>query len=211
MSHPYEVLFNLEYDSNGNLVGVPAATNNNQWWVSGEFVFNKEGKQHWRDPHLVRFTLVNDKTGKGFLFPPVPRDAMWVEKGQTCPTSTSKMDYSVIEPLLVLEGGRTLIALNKNEKKQKWGITLNFLPSGVTNPNPVPWDPPGDNQDNGYGFTSTYAAITIGTVAFAAFSAYAFGMFENPDLVPRIDYLLVAVATLCFAALAAYLSGLFDR
>lgn len=204
MTHPYEVLFDLSYDSSGQLVGVPHDPNHNKDWANGKFVFDKKGKMHRHDPHLVRFTLVTDNTGDNLRFPSDPRNAMWVEKGTNCPTRTSRHDYSVIEPLLVLEDGRTLIALNKNEKKQDWGITLNFLPSGETDPmKSIPWDPPGDNQNNGYGFYSNVNSETAVTLAVAGAVATAiyFGM-ESQALVDDMGAGLLISLTLGFAIAA---------
>lgn len=212
MSELYEVLFNLRDDGNGNLIGVPDSSNTNSFWDTRTFRFNKGQKMRKKDPHVIKFTLVNDETGRGLHFPSDRHEAMWVMKGNHCPNRDSDHDYSVIEPLIVIDEGRTLLALNTNPKSQKWGFTLNFLPAGVTDPTQsIPWDPVGDNQNSGKPLVSSYAAIAVGTSGFAAFAAYGFGLFGETNLAPIMEYVAVAVGTLCFAAFTAYLSGLFDR
>jgi hypothetical protein len=163
MSQLYEVLFNLE-DRGGNLVGVPAPSNTNNAWSSDHFVFSKRDHgMSSKDPHIVRFTLVNDLTGRDLRFPSDRHDAMWVQDGETCPQRDSPRDYSAFEPLMVIDEGRTLLAINRNNKKRKIGFTLNFLPEGDEDPsNSIPWDPIGDNQNGGRDrFLALYTCLAV--------------------------------------------------
>ena len=108
------------------------------------------------DYHLVEFVL-DDQTGDGLKFPPVPHDAMWVAKEgddgtHVCPDSETDSDYSVMEPICVCDGGDRLIVRNDNPRKEDWAFTLNLVKRGEDPSDRgryVNWDPVGSNQNGG--------------------------------------------------------------
>jgi len=122
-----------------------------------EFVFHKDRhgmKVH--DYHLIEFVL-DDQTGDGLKFPPIPHDAMWVAEGadranRTCPDMDTVSNYDVMEPICVCDGGERLIVRNDNPRKEDWAFTLNFVKRGEDDADRrryVNWDPGGVNQDGG--------------------------------------------------------------
>lgn len=108
------------------------------------------------DYHLVEFVL-DDQTGDGLKFPPVPHDAMWVAKAgdgpeHICPNKDTPSDYSVMEPICVCDGGERLIVRNDNPRKEDWAFTVNFVKQGEDPSDQsryVNWDPVGSNQNGG--------------------------------------------------------------
>lgn len=144
--------------------------NCDELWDGEKFVFNKTKlNMHRNDTHMLKFVL-DDRTGLGLGFASFPDDAMWVKeisdvdttKPENCPGSTDH-DYRVIKPLNIIDNGKRLIAKNTNPDHRKWAFSLNFVASDGT---PHCWDPIGDNEDGGWGFTSssllTYAGVAAG-------------------------------------------------
>lgn len=162
----------------------------------------------------IHFELQGDT--HGYFFPPNAQEAVWSQRGTACPNVSGVWD--VFEPIEVVASGepperRTLKVKNLNPHmgggKGQGKFMYNLrVTNGIR---PLDLDPGGENQNGGYGLTSAYETVAIGTVAFAAFTAYGFGLFGNPGFVRSTGYVLVAVGTLCFAAFASYVSGLFDR
>ena len=123
------------------------------------FLFHKD--RHGmakKDYHLVEFVL-DDHTGSGLKFPPVPHDAMWVmpvedRSNPRCPDKDTVSDYSVMEPICVCDDGQRLIVRNDNPRQEDWSFTLNFVPAGANESDAnayVNWDPIGSNQNGGSG------------------------------------------------------------
>jgi hypothetical protein len=108
------------------------------------------------DYHLVEFVL-DDHTGDGLKFPPVPHDAMWVAREaddgtHVCPDKNTVSDYSVMEPICVCDDGERLIVRNDNPRKEDWAFTVNFVKRGedpTDRSRYVNWDPVGSNQNGG--------------------------------------------------------------
>lgn len=167
------------------------------------------------DHYRIRFEIQNPgRTNLRFI--PHIRDVMWAHKSTECPTSFCEMPGEFWTDKI--DKDREWIdVINMNMKPEAFKFTLNFADKSIQSPTPgdyVPFDPTGGNEDSGgggSGFTVSYAAITVGTVAFAAFTAYGFGLLGEPGFMLGTRIVLVAVGTLCFAAFAAYVSGLFDR
>ena len=122
-----------------------------------EFAFHKD--RHGmcsHDYHLVEFVL-DDQTGDGLKFPPIPHDAMWVSEGaerarRKCPDMNTVSDYSVMEPICVCDDGERLIVRNDNPRKEDWAFTLNFVKGGESEEDTeryVSWDPITQNQNGG--------------------------------------------------------------
>lgn len=128
-------------------------------WDDGEeeLVFHKEHHgMRSHDYHLVEFVL-DDRTGDGLKFPPVPHDAMWVAEGdekakRQCPDANTQNDYSVMEPICVCDHGQRLIVRNDNPRREDWAFTLNFAKRGEDASDRarfVSWDPGGKNMNGG--------------------------------------------------------------
>jgi hypothetical protein len=124
---------------------------------SDEFHFHKDRhgmKSH--DYHLVEFVL-DDQTGDGLQFPPVPHDAMWVAEAgapgnRKCPDVNTISDYSVMEPICVTGDRKRLIVRNDNPREEEWAFTLNFVKRGEDDTDRgsyVNWDPVGSNHNGG--------------------------------------------------------------
>lgn len=125
-----------------------------------EFAFSKDRhNMHSRDFHLLEFAL-DDRTGDGLKFPPVPHDAMWVTEGhedpgaRNCPDMNSVCNYEVMEPMSVSPDGKRLFVRNDNPRKEHWVFTINFVKQGQDASDRskfVSWDPGGNNQNGGTG------------------------------------------------------------
>lgn len=160
---------------------------------------------------LVHFDLMPPTNGYAFPDASIAHhldEALYSVPRPVCPTSRGQWPQFTAEE--VKNNGNTLVVRNHNRSKVKFGYTLRVTnDSGATY---LDLDPPGDNTNGPSGFTLTsYTAVGVATLAFAAYSAYAFELFGSTDLTQSSAAIAVAVGTIAFAAFAAYASGLFDR
>lgn len=197
-------------DENGNVIAPSPPNQPEQRLIFNKHTDNMRKVDHYR----IRFDIKDFKNST-LRFVPNRDDVFWVQEGTECPTNRCGLP-GVIWVDDVDKGGEWIDVINMDLAKLDFQFTLNFVDKTITNPTQADYvdlDPGGGNEDQGgggSGFTVSYAAIAVGTVAFAAFTAYGFGLLES-GFIPTRAYVMVAVGTLAFAAFAAYLSGLFER
>lgn len=110
----------------------------------GNLVFHNNGRPGFN----IVFHLF-DRTGKGYRFPSPPhhrRNAVWSQLGDDCP---EREILEVLEPLRVINNGKTLVVYNANpEPKQgPFKYTLRVTKDGKDY---LDLDPGGDNQNGGW-------------------------------------------------------------
>ena len=108
--------------------------------VAGEMITFDSGD--W----TVNFDL-DDRTGRGYVFPSSLDDALWVEKitGKNhCPKKANK--WSEFAAQRVSNGNKSLEVTNLNSYLQYFGFVLNVTLDPVNGPL-VPYDPIGNNQN----------------------------------------------------------------
>ncbi len=163
---------------------------------------------------LIFFDLDNSKNPR-YFFPNTPEAALWSKTEDSsgcCPAKWQHWEQFMPKAVHKVQGqNRTLIVRNINGFEKRFGYTLRVTKT----PNDDFGDfldlDPGGTNTNGPTTTKTsnYIAVGVGTLAFAAYSAYAFGLFGASAATG--SYAAVALGTIAFAAFAAYAFGLFGR
>lgn len=140
----------------------PCFTTTSDLWTAdiaypggGYFVFSRPDliPKGWY--HHITFRLVDDG-GLDLQFPADEKDAFWVVKCEGgCPSpSAANSDYSAMRPERTdsnsVDGRLNLLRVtNKNQHKETWKFTLNFVRVGGGSQVPVSWDPISQNTDGG--------------------------------------------------------------
>lgn len=109
----------------------------------------------------LRFNI-DDRAASGCEFLPNPDDAMWVRLIDDItpdPCATCAMHWDGFKAISVINANKTLTVDNSNKRKQKFAFSFRFNVPGE--PDPVLYDPIGDNQNGPRQFVWLAATPTI--------------------------------------------------